>query len=573
MNENGGDPLKGIQASVYSTLFCLCDSLQPDGANREEAQGILRSFSALLPQLNFSFTCYLISREPQPAGHTCFDSLLNEASSFLEQYGFIQADLRPVHPFSAAHAEHWVSAYLRYLRTCRPFHEEGYREQIIARLRIFPIVFLEDAAEVVEAGPFLSFLQENFFLPSILVPGEAVPEIDALHHDREPPPWVRVYACDTPVFDSERILEILHAHEIIDQCLADDAKPLPEPDDLPCPTSLILDEKGQIRPCMKEDRLLSTLEMVGASYRLNRQGASAWHRLCDRTATRYVRKGMHDKAIKAWRSSARAYPPEDVPASLLLQTGLCYYEGGDPEAAMEAFVAAGKADPHSADVRYYMGRCEFAWRDYIEAADRFQEALDLGLPYPLRTEAQYYRGLSHYHLQEYDAALEPLAEAERSGMAESPLPFYQGLCHLGKQEPRRALPCFQKALSLGPSPEDLFHVLFYIAHTYKEMEEFRQALEACARAEKIEPESYELWNLKGFCHFKLRRHDEAIACFQKALAIDPASAIDYANIGSNLRDKGDTQGAIDMYEKALSMDPTIQFARESLERLRKSKPT
>ena len=101
----------------------------------------------------------------------------------------------------------------------------------------------------------------------------------------------------------------------------------------------------------------------------------------------------------------------------------------------------------------------------------------------------------------------------------------------------------------------------------------RSEAELPARAEEVEPENYELWNLKGFCHFKQRKHDEAIACFEKAIEIDPSSGIDYANIASNLRDKGDTEGAIVMYQKALSLDPTIQFARESLERLQKSRTT
>jgi len=112
-----------------------------------------------------------------------------------------------------------------------------------------------------------------------------------------------------------------------------------------------------------------------------------------------------------------------------------------------------------------------------------------------------------------------------------------------------------------------FHVLFYMAHTYKELEDFRQALAYCAKAEAVDPKSQELWNLSGFCHFKLCEYDEAIECFEKAIAIDPGSAIDYANIGSNLRDKGDAEEAIAMYQKALSLDPSIEFARDSLKRL------
>ncbi len=495
-----------------------------------------------------------------------FESLLAEVSAFLEQHRFLQVSLRPVHTFSNEDAEEWIAAYLRYLRVCKPFQEEGYREQIIARLRIFPVLFLKNAAAVREAVPFLSFLQESFFLPSILVPSHAIEEVASLRPGQAAPPWVRIYATDASAFDPQRTVEILHAQEAVDKLLETDAQAFPQSGDLSGTESLLLDARGEVRGC-SADWLLSTIDLVGLSYRVNPQGAAGWHGLCDRMATRFVGKGMYDRAIQVWRASALAYASRAVPSSLFLQVALAQYEKGDLEEAMKELTEARKADPHSADIRYYMGQCEFGWRDYIEAADRFREAIELGLANPLRREAHYYRGLSHYHLEEYDDALGPLAEAEQAGMSGSPLPFYQGLCLLGQEKPNQALEYLQVALSRGPSPDDLFHVLFYIAHTHKEMEDFPKALEACEKAGDIDPKNYELWNLKGFCHFKQKNHDEAIACFEKAIEIDPKSGIDYANIGSNLRDKGDTHGAIEMYRKALSLDPTLDFARDNLERL------
>jgi tetratricopeptide (TPR) repeat protein len=552
--------------TVYSNLFCLCDTPPSDEGESQGAERLQESLSELLPHLDFSSTCYLFSRQ-RPAEAMCFEDLLQEVSAFLGENRFLQMSVRPVHPFSGNDAEAWIAAYLRLLRVCRPFQEEGYREQIIARLRVFPVVFLKDAAAVMEAGPFLSFLQETFFLPSILVPSQAIDEVASLSSQQGASPWVRIYATDTSSFEPERALETLHAQEVFDKLLEDEAEALPEGNDSAFMEPLILDHNGDVRSGMKKNHLLSTMELVGISYRVNPQGATGWHQLCDRVATRFIGKGMHEPAITVWQSSALAYPSGAIPSTLLLRIALSQYERGDLEKAMEALTKAREGAPHSADIRYYMGQCEFGWRDYIEAADRFQEALELGLPNPLRVEANYYRGLSHYHLEEYDEALAPLREAENAGMTGSPLPFYQGLCLLGKEEPQQALPYLQEALSRGPSSEDHFHVLFYIAHTYKEMEDFTNALSYCAKAEEIQQNNYELWNLKGFCHFKQRNHNESIACFEKAIEIDPKSGIDYANIGSNLRDKGDPEGAIAMYEKALSLDPTIEFARDGLKRL------
>ena len=71
----------------------------------------------------------------------------------------------------------------------------------------------------------------------------------------------------------------------------------------------------------------------------------------------------------------------------------------------------------------------------------------------------------------------------------------------------------------------------------------------------------------GFCHFKLKEHEKAIECFQNVVRLDPSSAIDYPNIASNYRDMGNKEEAIRYYRFALRLDPTIDFARENLERL------
>jgi ribosomal protein S12 methylthiotransferase accessory factor len=66
----------------------------------------------------------------------------------------------------------------------------------------------------------------------------------------------------------------------------------------------------------------------------------------------------------------------------------------------------------------------------------------------------------------------------------------------------------------------------------------------------------------------LKDFDRAIENLRKAVEIDPQSAIDYASLGANYREKGDVPEAIAMFEKALSIDPTITSAQENLERLK-----
>ena len=214
-----------------------------------------------------------------------------------------------------------------------------------------------------------------------------------------------------------------------------------------------------------------------------------------------------------------------------------------------------------------MGLCEFVWKDYIEAADRFKESLELGLSRSMAREATFLKGLSHYHIQEYSEAIDDLDHSMKLGRSDSPVYFYKGLCLLETNKTDEALSCLQESLSRGPAPDDMFNILFYIAFAYKEKGDYQGALDYLNKAQAIEPDSYEIYNLKGFCYFKMKQYDFAISCFEKAISLRPDSAIDYATIGSNLRDKGDIRGACDMYRKALKLDPHIEFARTNLRRL------
>jgi ribosomal protein S12 methylthiotransferase accessory factor len=101
----------------------------------------------------------------------------------------------------------------------------------------------------------------------------------------------------------------------------------------------------------------------------------------------------------------------------------------------------------------------------------------------------------------------------------------------------------------------------------KDMGEYRQAIEVLEAGEKLDPARTDIYNLMGFCHFKLKEHPQAIKNFEKVIDLDPSSAIDYANIATNYRQMGESQKAIRYYQMALALDDTIQFAKDNLKAL------
>ncbi|MGA2025558.1 MAG: YcaO-like family protein [Syntrophobacteraceae bacterium] len=133
--------------------------------------------------------------------------------------------------------------------------------------------------------------------------------------------------------------------------------------------------------------------------------------------------------------------------------------------------------------------------------------------------------------------------------------------------PEAALTLLRRALNQSPDPGEIGSIHVHIASCLKELERYEEALDALGLAEKANPELKEIYNLRGFCYFKLKKHNESIAAFERVIELDPGSAIDYANIGSNLRDLGHKQEAIRLYRIALELNPDIDFARTGLEKL------
>jgi ribosomal protein S12 methylthiotransferase accessory factor len=145
--------------------------------------------------------------------------------------------------------------------------------------------------------------------------------------------------------------------------------------------------------------------------------------------------------------------------------------------------------------------------------------------------------------------------------------FYLGRNLLALNKLDEAYSHFSKALTLNPSEEDLPYIYSYMGNGLKDQEKFQEAIEVLAKGAQIDNTRPDIHNMLGFCHFKLGEYETAISHFSKTVELNPASAIDYANIGVNYRKLEKNEEAVKYFELALSLDPTIDFAREHLTQL------
>jgi ribosomal protein S12 methylthiotransferase accessory factor len=164
-------------------------------------------------------------------------------------------------------------------------------------------------------------------------------------------------------------------------------------------------------------------------------------------------------------------------------------------------------------------------------------------------------------------ALARLGEMDRLMQGKYYVKFYMGNCALSLHDPERALQYLRQAMELDPREEDIPSICVYMGICLKELERYKEALAVLESAKDHDPERTDVYNLMGFCHFKLKEYEKAIKDFREVLRLNPVSAIDYANIASNYRDLGEYGKAVTYYQLALELDPSIDFARENLNRL------
>ncbi len=145
--------------------------------------------------------------------------------------------------------------------------------------------------------------------------------------------------------------------------------------------------------------------------------------------------------------------------------------------------------------------------------------------------------------------------------------FYQGISLLALDDSEAALKQLEKAMDLDPATGNIPDICSYTGVCLKNLGAYERALTVLKQGENIDDQRTDIHNLKGFCHFMMKNHDQAVKSFKRVIEIDPSSAIDYANIASNYRDMGNTNEAITYYKMALDIDPTITFARDNLDKL------
>jgi ribosomal protein S12 methylthiotransferase accessory factor len=182
----------------------------------------------------------------------------------------------------------------------------------------------------------------------------------------------------------------------------------------------------------------------------------------------------------------------------------------------------------------------------------------------------------------------PLFAAKLAAELLDPLPLEQKLCSMQEKIPKayylefyrgrnlyeqgaveKALSCFKRSLKLRPTAEDFPYVCSYTGSCLRDLGLYGESIKILQQGLAADEQRSDLHNILGVCYFKKEQYEQAVHHFERAVELNPVSAIDYANLAINLQRLGRKDEAIENYQIALGQDDSISFALENLHNLLK----
>gem|GEM_PF-2036550 len=286
--------------------------------------------------------------------------------------------------------------------------------------------------------------------------------------------------------------------------------------------------------------------------KIDPQKADVW---CNKGNALYS-EGRHAEALQCF-DKAVALDPTNMKS--WCNRGVSLKALGKLDEAVASYDKALALDPRDVKTWFNKANALAAQENYREALVCFQEAHNLGDPNAARYVEQCRR------LMQTDEAHVGTSAANADDAQE----WFSKAAALAKSNKHaEAVSCYEKGLRLQPGNAAAW---FNMGHCMGLLGRHEDVIKCCDRALKIDPDDSQIWKLKGLGFYSMERYQEAIPCFQQAEKLGDASAAEqitncrrfqspdadrYFRTGEDYRKEGNNAEAIACYEKGLAIDPS-----------------
>ncbi|MDE0400682.1 MAG: tetratricopeptide repeat protein [Candidatus Poribacteria bacterium] len=293
----------------------------------------------------------------------------------------------------------------------------------------------------------------------------------------------------------------------------------------------------------------------------------------------YVEQGTYDQAIPHLER-AIAIAPHLKRAHYNLARA--YRESGNLEAATNAITETLRLDPNYQQAHefadtikqehYNRGITYLNNERYSEAATAFQNAITLDSDF---ATAHYNLGLAYLKMETYPRAVSSLEKTIALDPNHKAAHHALALSYLGQQELGKARDAAREALKIDATYQPALSLLEAIDPSFKPPETQdttqpnpKQSIDSQPAAKSRQQMHYEL----GAAYLDSKMSAEAIAEFQKAIAIDPDFVAAHISLGTIYLEMGQLDDAENAAKAALRIDAASQSARQLLDDIQLARP-
>jgi tetratricopeptide (TPR) repeat protein len=110
-------------------------------------------------------------------------------------------------------------------------------------------------------------------------------------------------------------------------------------------------------------------------------------------------------------------------------------------------------------------------------------------------------------------------------------------------------------------------LLLQHAEAFEEESDHDTALQILDAAIELDPDAAEAWHQRAMVHFLRDEHSEALADLRHVLALDPKHYEAISGLGRVLEHLGKKKQALDVFRRALKVNPHLDPARNAVEEL------
>lgn len=244
-------------------------------------------------------------------------------------------------------------------------------------------------------------------------------------------------------------------------------------------------------------------------------------------------------------AGAAAAPGQDPSAAALFRAALAAQQRGELEGAAAAYRRVLEINPRLAEAHANLGAVLARLGQYEQAVVAYQRALAID---PRLNAARVNLGLAHYRAGALADALETFKAAYAADPSLLQVRQLLGLVLVETGKDDEAIPHLEASLQAEPQEPA---VLFALGRVYARRGDPRADI--LARRLGDVPDGRALWHqLRGLLLQQENRHDQALAAFEAAAALNRALPRLLVNVGVSRLALGDHAGARQAFETALA---------------------